>query len=165
MKRMKWKIFLILLVFLFPSVVFSQQEIKLSDIEKPGETGIGEKQGIVLAENLLGSYRVVFSGNAPGDIVPVLSKEETGKNSFDKLLVLFSGKIYSPEISEPFIFENKSPEELVQMEATMIPNVLEQSYTLYLDLIVVASSHLKNAEVSDDVGEYKATISVTVSKL
>jgi hypothetical protein len=84
MKRMKWKIFLILLVFLFPSVVFSQQEIKLSDIEKPGETGIGEKQGIVLAENLLGSYRVVFSGNAPGDIVPVLSKEETGKNSFDK---------------------------------------------------------------------------------
>jgi len=113
---------------------------------------------------------LLFSGTAPGSSVPVLSREETnssggGIGSFDRLLTLFSGRIYSPGISEPFIFENKTPEELVQMEVTMFPDFLELPYTLFLDLTVQVSSHPKSADVSDDAGEYGAVITVTLTQL
>ena len=165
MKKMKWKIFLMFLVFLFPSVAFSQQEIKLSDINKPGETGIGEKLGIMLAENLIGPYEVMFSGNSPGNAVPVLSKQETGKSSFDKLAVLFSGKIYSPNMAEPIMFENKTPEEIVLLKIPVYPTILEQPYMLFMDLSIKASSKSISAELSDDAGIYQAVLNVSLVKI
>jgi hypothetical protein len=157
------------LVFLFPLAAFSQEEIKLSDINKPGDTGIVEKQGIVLAENLLGPYKVVFSGNAPGSAIPVLSKEETsnsgGKSSFDKLAVLFSGRVYSPNMAEPILFENKTPEELVLLEIPVFPTILEQPYTLYLDLKIQAVSKPIIDKLSDDAGKYSAVLNVSLIKI
>lgn len=157
-----------LLILLFPFLLFSD-EIKLTNITVPGGSGNAIRIGMVLGENLIGPYRVVFSGKAPGSSVPVLSREETnssrsGCGSYDKLLTLFSGKLYSPGISEPFVFENKTPEELIHMEVTMSPYILEQPYTLYIDLTIQASSHPKDADVSDDAGTYAATLTVTFIK-
>lgn len=163
---MKRKIFLMFLVFLFPLAAFSQEEIKLSDINKPGNTGIAEKQGIVLAENLLGPYKVVFSGNAPGSAIPVLSKEETGDSgSFDKLAVLFSGRVYSPNMAEPILFGNKTPEELVLLEIPIFPTILEQPYTLFMDLSIKASSKPIDTALSDDNGIYQAVLNVSLIKI
>jgi len=158
------KLVLVFVILIFSVSGFSNQ------ITKPGGSGNIIRTGLVLGENLIGPRKVVFSGIGPGIIVPALSKEETnssgnGIGSFDRLLTLFSGKIYSPGISEPFIFENKTPEELVKMEVTMFPDVLELPYTLFLDLTVQVSSHPKNADVSDDAGEYSTLITVTLIQL
>jgi hypothetical protein len=157
-------IFLVYWVLLFSIAGFSQQEIKLSDINKPGENGIAEKQGIMLAEYLFGPHKVVFSGYAPGSAVPVLSKEEQGKSggqgSFDKLAVLFSGKLYSQNMAEPIIFENKTPEELVLLEIQILPIILEQPYTLFMDLSIRASSNSIGKILSDDAGSYQAVLNV-----
>jgi len=166
------KIFRIILCafILVFSVLGFGDEIKLTDITMPGGSGNATRIGLVLGKNLIGPHKLLFSGTAPGSSVPVLSREETnssgnGIGSFDRLITLFSGKIYSPGISEPFVFENKTPEELVQMEVTVFPDILEQPYTLYLDLTIQASSHPKNADVSDDAGEYRAEITVTLIKI
>lgn len=166
---MKKQIFLVYLVLVFCIAGFSQQEIKLSNINKPGENGIVEKQGIVLAENLFGPHKVVFSGNAPGSAIPVLSKEEQGKSGgkgvFDKLAVLFSGRVYSPNMAEPILFENKTPEELVFLEIPIFPTILEQPYTVYLDLKIQATSKAVSEELSDDNGIYQAVLNVSLIKI
>ncbi|MGB8953393.1 MAG: hypothetical protein WCC06_12100 [Candidatus Aminicenantales bacterium] len=165
---MKRKFFLICWVLVFCIAGFSQQEIKLSDINKPGENGIVEQQGIVLAENLLGPHKVVFSGNSPGSVIPVLSKEEQGTSgvkNFDKLAVLFSGKIYSPNMAEPILFENKTPEELVLLEIPVFPTILEQPYAVYLDLEIQARSKAVSEKLSDDNGIYQAVLNVSLIKI
>lgn len=160
----------IFLILLLP-IISQAQDIRLSDIPKPGEIGNAFRIGIVLGENLLGPYKVVFSGNAPGDVIPTLSREETGLSgagigSFDKLATLYSGKIYSPtNMSEPFIFENKTPEQLIQMEIPIFPTILEQPYTLYLDITVQASTKPIIDKFSDDAGEYVATLTISLIKL
>jgi hypothetical protein len=161
---MKKYIFLIFCVFAECIMGSSQQEIKLSDINKPGETGIAERQGIILAENIFGPHKVVFSGNAPGSPLPVLSKEVQGKlggkGSFNKLAVLFSGKLFSPNMAEPIIFNNKTPEELILLEFLILPIILEQPYALFLDLSIKASSKPIGVAVSDDAGIYQAVLNV-----
>jgi len=156
-------------ILIFCVLGFSQQEIKLSDINKPGETGIVEQQGIVLAENLLGPHKVVFSGNAPGSAVPALSKEKQGKSGgngvFDKLAVLFSGKIYSPNMTAPIMFENKTPEELVLLEIPIFPTILEQPFTVFMDLSIKASSKSIGTALSDDAGIYQAVLNVGLIKI
>lgn len=157
------------LAMAFSQAAFSQEEIKLSDIRRPGNTGLGEKPGLVLAENLIGPYKVVFSGNSPGNPVPVLSREETGifggKSSFDKLAVLFSGKVYSPLMAEPILFIDKTPEELVRLEIMVFPSILEQPYALFLDLKVQAASKTAGNALSDDAGHYAAFLNVGLIKL
>jgi hypothetical protein len=156
-------------VFIFCVAGFSQQEIKLSDINKPGENGIAEKQGILLGENLFGPHKLVFSGNSPGTVLPVLSKEEQGKmggkGTFDKLAVLFSGKIYSPNMTEPIMFENKMPEELVLLEIPIFPTILEQPYTLFMDLTIKASSKPIGMALVDDAGVYRAFLNVSLIRI
>jgi len=154
---------------IFPLSLFSQEQINLTRINKPGDVVIAEKVGIVLAKNLLGLYKVVFSGNSPGSPVPVLSREETsnssGKNSFDKLAVLFSGRIYSPNMAEPILFENKTAEGLVLLEVPIFPTILEQPFDLYLDLKIRAASKPISDKLSDDAGEYSAVLNITLAKL
>lgn len=162
---MKQKILLICLVLFFYITGFPQQEIRLSDITKPGDNVFLEQKGVVLAELLVGPRKAAFSGNAPGSTVPVLSKEEQGKSggkaSFDKLAVLFSGKIYSPNMAEPIIFENKTPEELVLLELSILPNSLEP-YTLFMDLSIRASSKPIGMTLSDDAGVYRAVLNIVL---
>lgn len=163
---MKKQIFGMCWILIFCVTGFSQQEIKLSDINKPGENGVVEQLGIVLAENLFGPHKVVFSGNAPGGAIPTLSKEEQGKSgSFDKLEVLFSGKIYSPNMAEAILFENKTPEELVLMEISIFPTILEQPFTLFMDLSIKASSKPIGTVLSDDAGIYRAVLNVGLVKI
>jgi hypothetical protein len=148
---------------------FAQQEIRLTDIAKPGGMGIAEQKGIVLAENMFGPCKVVFSGNAPGSALPVLSKEEQGKSggkgSFDKLAMTFSGKIYSPNMGEPIMFENKTPEELTLLEIPVFPVILEQPYPLFLDLTVKAMSKPIGPSLMDDAGVYRAVLNVTLVRM
>lgn len=166
---MKKQIFGMCWILIFCAMGFSQQEIKLSDINKPGENGFVEQRGIVLAENILGPHKVVFSGNAPGGAIPTLSKEEQGRSGgkgvFDKLEVLFSGKIYSSNMAEPILFENKTPEELVLMEIPIFPTILEQPFMLFMDLSIKASSKPLGAVLSDDAGAYTGTLNVSLIKL
>ncbi|MFA5095474.1 MAG: hypothetical protein WC447_02335 [Candidatus Paceibacterota bacterium] len=159
----------ILCFFIFSFSLLSQEQIKLANINKPGDVVISEKIGIVLAENLFGPHKVVFSGNSPGSPVPVLSREEKsnsgGKNSFDKLVILFSGKIYSPNMAEPILFENKTAEQIVLLEIPVFPTILEQPFNLYLDLKIQTVSKPINNKLSDDAGEYLAVLNLTLTKL
>jgi hypothetical protein len=160
---------LIVLVLRFYAASFAQQELKLTDIAKPGDMGIAEQKAIVLAENMFGPCKVVFSGNAPGSALPVLSKEEQGKwgakGSFDKLEIVFSGKIYSPNLGEPFLFENKTPEELGLLEIPIFPIILEQPYPLFMDLTIKAKSKPIGSALLDDAGIYRAILNVTLVKM
>ena len=165
-----FRIVLVFGILLFSVAIFSD-EIRLSNIAVPGGSGDVTRTGIVLGEDLTGFYEVLFSGIAPESSVPVLSREETnssesGIGSYDRLMTLYSGKIYSsPEIIEPFVFENKTPEEFIQMKVNVFPDFLEQPFTLYLDLTIQASSHPKEDEISNDAGEYGAMITVTLIKI
>jgi len=160
----------VFLLLVFPFSLFAQEQINLGDINKPGDEVISEKTGIVLAENLFGLYKVVFSGNAPGIALPVLSKEEiedsgSSIGSFDSLVTLYSGKIYSPNMLEPFVFEDKTAEELVLMEIPIFPAILEQPFNLYMDLKVHIASKPINDKLSDDAGNYSAVLNVTLVRL
>lgn len=164
-----WRFMVGLLILLFPFLLFSD-EIKLTNITVPGGSGNAIRIGMVLGENLIGPYKVTFSGIAPGSSVPILSREEINASggsigSFDELITLYSGRIYSPARGEPFVFENKTPKELVHMETTMFPDILELPYTLYIDLTIQASSHPKDADVSDDAGTYTATLTISLHQI
>lgn len=164
-----FRIVLVFGILLFSVAIFSD-EIRLSNIAVPSGSGSVTRVGIVLGENLMDPCKVLFSGTSPGSSVPVLSREETnssgsGIGSYDRLMTLYSGRIYSPEITEPFVFENKTPEELVQMEVSVFPDILGQPFVLYLDLTIQASSHLKEDEISNDAGEHGAMITVTLIKI
>jgi len=88
-----------------------------------------------------------------------------GKSSFDKLAVLFSGRVYSPNMAEPILFENKTPEELVLLEIPVFPTILEQPYTLFMDLSIKASSKPIGTVLSDDAGMYQAVLNVSLIKI
>jgi hypothetical protein len=159
----------IVLCAFFSGAAFAQEEIKLSNIQKPGDASVAAKPGIVLAENYLGPCKVTFSGNSPGHAVPALAREEAGpgggKGTFDKLVVLFSGRVYSPNMAEPVIFENKTPEELALLEIPVFPTIPEQPYTLLLDLTIRAASKPIPSTLSDDAGVYAAFLNVILVKI
>lgn len=162
MKRM----LLFFFILLGPLICLSQSII-LQNIKTPGETSQGSVKGAILGENIIGPRKVLFLGEQM-----VLQKEEERKSSFgfgvskvDKLPTLYSGKISSPGIIEPFVFENKTPEELVLLEIIVFPTILEQPYTLYIDLTVLTSTKPISAPESDDAGEYTARLSITLTEI
>jgi hypothetical protein len=155
---------------IFPIYLFPQEPIMLTAIKKPGDVTITERNGVVLAEKLLGVYKVVFSGNAPGNLAPILSRKKTGTskeggNSFDALTTRYSGRIYSPNIEGPIIFENKTAQELMLLEFPIFPKILEQPFDLFLDLKIQTASNPINDKLSDDAGTYSAILTVTLVKL
>ena len=167
------KVFMNILVFtvlIFSVTAHAQELVEINKINKPGQSGIGTTNNIVLSENVVGPCKVTFSGVAPGSSTPVLSREEKdvsggGIGSYDKLATLFSGKIYSPGVKEPFEFKDITPFEFIQMVVDVHPHSLEHPYNLYLDLEVRIISHSVGDKLSDDAGEYEAVITVTISKL
>ncbi|QQG52983.1 MAG: hypothetical protein HY931_01985 [Candidatus Falkowbacteria bacterium] len=165
MKRIRLLLFLVLLA---PIISFSQNMI-LPNISVPGGISTGVISGAILSENLIGPRKILFLGNQS-----VLQKEESGKKSLefgvsvpniDRLTTLYSGKIFSPGIIEPFVFENKTSEELSLMEITVFPKILEQPYTLFIDLAVQVSSKLVQDNQSDDAGIYTAKINIRLTKI
>lgn len=165
MKRIRCLLFLVLLA---PIVCFSQNII-LPNISVPGEISVSAINGAILSENLIGPRKILFTGDQTG-----LQKEEAGKKSvgfgfsapnIDRLATRYSGKIFSPGIIEPFVFENKTPEELSLMEMMVFPKILEQPYTLFIDLVVQTSSKPVQDNQSDDAGIYTAKINITLVKI
>lgn len=163
---MKRKKLLFCLALLVPLFCFSQN-IVLQNIDAPGQTSIGEINGAILKENIMGPKKVTFSGDRM-----ILQKEEAHASSFgiitytiDKLPTFYSGKIFSPGIIEAFVFENKTPEELILLEITVYPNILEQPYSLFIDLIIRTSSKPISSEQSDDAGEYTAKLKINLSEI
>lgn len=163
----KWLLFLVLMPF-----ICSSQDIVLKNISIPGATSMGIINGVVLGENLTGPIKVIFEKD-PDKMVFQKTEERKsfrfreGSTNLDKLTTLYSGKIFSPGILEPFIFENKTPEELSIMEVTVYPEHLEQPYTLFIDLKVQISSNptTKNQTDSDDAGTYNAKINIILFKI
>lgn len=165
MRRISLLLFLVLLA---PIISFSQNMI-LPNISVPGGISTGVISGAILSENLIGPRKVLFFGDQS-----VLQKEESGKKSLefgfgipgiDRLATRYSGKIFSPGIIEPFVFENKTSEELSLMEITVFPKILEQPYTLFIDLAVQVSSKLVQDNQSDDAGIYTAKINIRLIKI
>lgn len=165
MKRIRLLFFLVLLA---PIISFPQNII-LPNINVPGGISVGAVNGAILSENLIGPRKILFFGDQS-----VLQKEEAGKKSLgfgfgvpsiDMLATRYSGKIFSPGIIEPFVFENKTPEELSVMEITVFPKILEQPYTLFIDLAVQTSSKPAQDNQSDDAGIYTAKINISLIKI
>ncbi len=162
---------LFVFVLLIPILCLSQ-EVVLKNINIPGDKSLGVINGAILSENLIGPRKVIFEKN-PNQMV--LQKIEERKSfrfglessDMDKLSTLYSGKIFSPGITEPFIFENKTPEELSVLEVVVFPVILEQPYTLYIDLKVQVSSKTVSVNQidSDDAGTYNAKITIYLTEI
>lgn len=143
---------LILLFFLLPTICLSQ-EVLLPNIAIPGETSKQFINAVVLGENIVGPSTVFFSVNS-------LQKEKKKKNSISNLTTLYSGSIYSPGIIEPFVFKDKTPEELNLLEAQIFPLMLEMPYTLFIDIKIVVYSKSIDSKDLDEAGHYTAKIKV-----
>jgi hypothetical protein len=163
----KWLLFLVLI-----PLICSSQDIVLKNINIPGAISVGVINGAVLSENLIGPRKVIFEKD-PNKMIFQKTEERKsfrfgeGSSVSDKLTTLYSGKIFSPGILEPFIFENKTPEELSTIEVTVYPTHLEQPYTLFIDLKVQTSSKpvIKNQNDSDDAGTYNAKINISLIEI
>lgn len=160
---------LMFLVFLVPIFCFAQ-DIILPNINIPGGFSIGTINGAVLGENLIGPRKILFSGSQ-------FQREEVGKKvsgfgvaatNIDQLSTLYSGKIFSPGVDKVFVFENKTAEELALLEVTVFPKILEQPYTLFIDLVIRTTSKpisVISSEKSDDAGKYTAKILITLIEI
>lgn len=157
---------LMFLVFLVPIFCLAQ-DIILPNISTPSGFSIGTMNGVMLGENLIGPRKILFSGSQ-------FQREEMGIKisgfgvrapNIDKLQTFFSGRIFSPGIIEPFVFENRTPEELNMLEITVFPKILEQPYSLFMDLIIRTSSKPISAEQSDDTGKYETKILITLIEI
>lgn len=163
----KWLLFWVLI----PTLCYSQ-DVVLENISIPGTKSVGIINGAILAENLIGPRKVIFEKD-PNNMI--LQKAEEiksfrfveGSLNMDKLTTLYSGRIFSPGILEPFIFENKTPEELSVIEVIVYPIHLEQPYTLFIDLKVQTSSKpvIKDQNDSDDAGIYNAKINISLIEI
>ncbi len=145
---------LLIMFFLLPTICFSQ-DIILPSISVPGGTGNMVIKGALLDENLVGPSTIAFSGNS-------FQKQRTKKSTIDELSTLYSGRIYSPGIIAPFVFENKTPEELYQIEVRVFPIMLEMPYSLYFDLTIQASSKSISSGDLDEAGQYNANITINL---
>ena len=157
--------FLVFLVLLTPLFCFSQ-EIVLSSMKVPGSTSVGVISGAVLGENLLGPIKIVFSSEQSDlqkrQVEKKSSKIGAGTSQPEKIPTLYSGRIFSPGIIEPFVFKDKTKEELVLLEAKVFPIRLEEPYTLYIDLTVSASSAPVKSNKSVTAGDYIANLSINL---
>lgn len=157
---------IIFLICLIPFTGFSQ-EIVLKSVSAPGQSSIIVVDQLLQFENNVGPKKVTFPSNEM-----ILKRQESEKGLFgtkglgiDELQTFYSGKIFSEDIQEPFIFENKTPEELRTLEIAIFPNFLERPYTLYLSLKIEIISDPISSNNSDDAGRYTARFSVSINKL
>ncbi len=153
------------LFLLIPIMCFSQQELKLTNVNAPG----GKSEGVIRAligQNLFGPKKVKFFGIPDEMVFQRNEKQKSGRGliSYDKLSTLYSGKIYSSGIVEPYIFENKTPEELVSLEIIVFPKMQGVPYFLYLDLKVQAMTKTIGS-LSDDAGVYASKLKVKLFNL
>jgi hypothetical protein len=141
---------LIIVLFSLFSVSLVAQGFQLNSIKTPGSKSMNSIKNILLGENVIGPRKVVFVGDL------VFCKTESGENSkeVDLLDALYSGRIYYEGMEEPFVFENKTPEEIRQLEIIIFPRFLEMPYKLFLDLDVVVNSKEIGNKMSNDAGEY-----------
>jgi hypothetical protein len=132
----------------------------------PGSTSVGVISGAVLGENLLGPRKIVFfseQGNLQKRPVEKnLSHVSSDTSQAEKIPTLYSGRIFSPGITAPFVFKDKTQEELAILEAKVFPIKLEEPYTLYIDLTVQASSMPVKSNKSVDAGDYTANLSINL---
>ena len=162
------KKFLFLFVLIIPLVCYSQNIVS-ADINILNNNNTGLINGAILGENLIGPRKVIFSGNQ------MTLERRAGENrisSFgfassknDRLPTLYSGKIFSEGIIEPFVFENKTPEELIAMEVLVFPKFLEHPYTLFINILVsvpIKEPSFNSDHHSYDAGEYKADLVVEI---
>jgi len=156
--------FLVFLVLLTPLFGFSQ-EIVLSSMKVPGSTSVGVISGAVLGENLLGPRKIVFFSEQSNLQKRSVEKKSTKVSSDNSVLTLYSGRIFSPGIAEPFVFKDKTKEELVLLEAKVFPIRLEEPYTLYIDLTVSASSTPAKSNKSVEAGDYIANLSINLIEI
>lgn len=156
------KLFLFLWL-ISPVLTFSQQVFHMQKVNTPGTKSEGVIKGYVLGENLIYPMKVKFVGDKEE---MSFKKKEAGRQSFDKTPTLYSGRIYSPGIIEPFVFENKTPEELVFMEIMVFPSILGAPYSLFIDMkVVTETKKVENKSLSDDAGTYVSKISVKLLNL
>lgn len=153
--------FIILIVLLLPFVCFSQ-EVILNKIEILGGTSITHQNNLLLSENTLGPIKVEFLGGV--EMVRQEQGQSKEKNE-DRLKILFSGRIHSEMVVEPFIFTNKTTEELIQLQILIFPNHLQQPYDLYLDLEMSVTSKQIGEKNSSDAGEYNSILRVNLTKI
>ncbi len=163
----KWLLFWVLI----PTLCYSQ-DIILKNISIPGTISVGIINGAILAENLIGPRKVIFEKDPNNMILQKTEDKKSfrfgeGSSNMDKLTTFYSGRIFSPGILEPFIFENKTPEELSIIEVVVYPIHLEQPYTLFIDLKVQTSSKpvTKDQTDSNDAGIYSAKINISLIEI
>jgi len=164
MKRKEMLLFLVLLIPLF----CTSQNLILPNINVPGEVSLGAIKGAVLGENLMGPRKITFAGNKMNFQRPETGGGSSGSNieaNIDKLETWYSGKIYSPGIAEPFIFTNKTGEELILIEVSVFPTRLEQPYTLLMDLDIRTKTKPISANQSDDAGIYTAQLLINITQI
>lgn len=155
----------LLLFFLLPLFNFSQ-ELLLLNIIIPGEEKISEQKNILIMENIQGPKKILLAAEYLKRHEEISASTSSFKqDKIDELNTTYSGVIYSPGIIEPFVFENKKPEELNLLEALVFPNYLEQPYSLYLNLIVKVSSKKIKHELSDDSGIYNANLIISIREI
>ena len=156
---------MLFLVLLTPLICYSQ-DIVLPNINIPGGTSVGVINGAVLGENLIGPRKIIFIWEQ-GDLQKIQIKNKSSRfteetSPVEKIPTLYSGRIYSPGIIEPFVFKDKTQEELSIIEVKVFPIRLEEPYTLFIDLIVQASTDPVTSKKSIDAGIYTAKISINL---
>lgn len=160
--------FLFLFVLMTPFICYSQN-IRSVDINILNNTNTGHINGVVLGENLIGPRKIVFSGNEMTlerrERVNIISEFGFSSSKTDRLETMYSGKIFSEGIIEPFVFENKTPEELIAMEVLVFPKFLEHPYTLFISILVsvpILQPSFNSDYHSYDAGEYRADLVVEI---
>ena len=167
LNEMKKK-FLFLFVLIIPLACYSQN-ITSADINILNDSNTGLINGVMLGENLIGPRKIVFSGNQM-----TLKREDEGNkipkfgytsSKIDRLETLYSGKIFSEGIIEPFVFENKTPEEIIAMEVLVFPKFLEHPYSLFIDLLILVPTKQPSLNLDHQsyyAGKYRANLVVEI---
>jgi|GEM_PF-2617683 hypothetical protein len=172
MNGKKTKLFLFFFLGLIPFFCFAQKNVILpkSNVLNDATANRNIKGG-VLGKNLYGPKKVVFV-DYQNDFKKNNSSTEE-KNHFgvnkkkpsNTLAVVYSGRIYSPDINEDFIFENKTMSELSKMEIKVSPSVYGVPYTLYLDLETKIPTSLEANKFAIPAGEYSTQINIKLVDL
>ena len=164
-KELQIKHFLLLVILTIPLFCFSQGNIVINNINNPGEKTNGRVVGFVLGQAFLGPKKVRFITDQSLLKRNEINSSGSSSSKFDILDTEFSGKIYSPDIIGPFVFENKTLEEISNLDITVFPKIMEKPYTLYLDLTISASSKPIDSPISDDAGVYHGILTLSIKNI